>query len=122
MKGEAPGTCDRTCHSAGRFDSGPTHDALEREYSRQELIILQGSFHHKTGSRKDGTVPGGGQRRERRDGFRLVRLVMSIIFLHIIIRKNDSGGGRVPGGRKRLPVWEELHAWDGNTRTCSTTR
>lgn len=37
----------------------------------------------KHGSRKDGTVPAEGSPPERRDGFRLVSLVMSINYLHI---------------------------------------
>ena len=72
----------RMCRHAGRFDSGPARQRAKAYFSRQELIILQGSFQYSD-SRKDGRVPGTGQRCERRDGFRLMRLVMSIIYLHI---------------------------------------
>ena len=49
----------RTCHTAGRFDSGPSQNAERRQ------------------------GPAEGKPPEGRDGFRIVRLVMSINFLHI---------------------------------------
>ena len=70
------------------------------------------------GSRKDGMVSVSGQRCKPGDGFPDVRLVMSIILRRIfnrkkrkkkqwklvINRKAEDDTGRVPGGRKRLPV------------------
>ena len=41
-----------------------------------------------------------------------------------IIEMFDDDSGRVPGGRKRLPVWTEqegAEAWAGSLRICSTT-
>lgn len=59
------------CQAAGRFDSGPAHQGACR--IPDTFFFIKG--------------PGGGQRRERRDGFRIIELVMSIIFSHIVIRK-----------------------------------
>lgn len=59
-------------------------------------MILQFRKRATTGSRKDGTVPGGGQLRERRDGFRIVSLVMSINYLRIG-HQNDDDRGKGPG-------------------------
>ena len=69
--------------AAGRFNSGPSRQ-------RGNLILqLPGAVYPgmnhflKHGSRKDGTVPAEGQLPERRDGLRIMRLVMSINILLI---------------------------------------
>ena len=63
------------------FEAGsiPATGTNERKlkYGQAGAGILQGSF-QAYGSRKDGEVPGIGQRCERRDGFLIARLVMSI--------------------------------------------
>jgi len=45
---------------------------------------------HKTGSRKDGTGSAEGQPPELRDGFLIMRLVMSINYLHIFLFKQGK--------------------------------
>ena len=49
---------------------------------------------------------------EPRDGFRIIRLVMSINNPHNSVEKDDGGSGRAPGGRKRLPVWRDAMGWE----------
>ena len=107
----------------GRFNPGDAHqEGISSYYSSRELIIPEDLFSTDAyGSRKDGTGPAEGQPPERRDGFRFLGLVMSIIFSHIVSEKKDSGSGRVPGGRKRLPAERSREGWPGNMKTCSTT-
>lgn len=59
---------------------------LTRGKTDREIIIQ-----HKTGSRKDGAVPGSGiSCCEGRDGIRIVRLVMSIKYSHIFQESGED--------------------------------
>jgi hypothetical protein len=55
------------------------------------LINPEWMCQHKTDSRKDGKGPAEGQPPEMRDGFRIVRLVMSIIVSRIFLLRADQG-------------------------------
>lgn len=58
---------------------------------------------HKTGSRKDGTGPAEGQLPEMRDGFRIMRLVMSINYSRIFPITYT------PAGNEMLKIFIILH-------------
>ena len=51
------------------------------------------------------SVPAGDEHPEQRDGFRIVRLVMSIIYPHIVSEKPMAGAGGVRGGAQPFPAW-----------------
>ena len=89
--------------SCGRFNSGPAHHALKRKYSQvagqgetlREPVNIRTC---KSSPCKDVRTRGGERLPEQRDGFRIIRLVMSIIFLHIIISgMKDNGSGKGTG-------------------------
>ena len=61
----------------GRFNSGHAHQR-RKPVLRPAGADNPAAVCSASDSGKDCTVPGGDQRREMRDGFRTVRLVMSI--------------------------------------------
>ena len=74
----APSSLSRRRGPARR--EGRRTRAEAHHFSRQQLIMLQWICQHKA-----KRVPAEGQPPERRDGFRIIGLVMSIILLHIFL-------------------------------------
>ena len=64
--------------AAGRFNSGPSRQRENLIYQLPGAVYPGMNHFLKHGSRKDGTVPAEGSPPERRDGFRIIGLVMSI--------------------------------------------
>jgi len=102
----------RMCRRCGRFDSGPAHHALKRKYSQAagkgETLREPANIRTcKSSPCKDVRTRGGKRLPERRDGFRIIGLVMSIILSHIGIGRATAAAGGVRGGAQPFPGGKE---------------
>ena len=75
--------------TAGRFNSGPAHQTPKGEIQPPGAAIPE--VKQLAAGKTAG--PAEDQPSELRDGFRNSGLVMSIIYLHIIVEKEDGGSG-----------------------------
>ena len=75
----------RTCRQlpAGSIPATRTREGTFLYYSDRELIIPEVISVKQLAAGKTAWTRGGMSLPERRDGFRIMRLVMSIIFSHI---------------------------------------